>query len=151
MTLAKPIGGGLPLGAILGGSTVSDTLQPGMHGTTFGGNPVACAAGIAVLEELEERNLLAHATAMGERFMAGLRDLSRTYPDICKEVRGKGLMIGLELHREGDPVVRAMRERGILINCTDSTVIRLVPPLIVAEEHIVMTLDALAGALNNHD
>jgi predicted acetylornithine/succinylornithine family transaminase len=149
VTLAKPIGGGLPLGAILGGPTVAATLQPGMHGTTFGGNPVACAAGIAVLEELEERNLLAHATAMGERLMEGLRDLCRTYPDLCKEVRGMGLMVGLELHREGDPVVSAMRERGVLINCTDKTVLRFVPPLIVEKDHIAATLESLDEVLKS--
>jgi len=148
VTLAKPIGGGLPLGVILGAPSVAEILQPGMHGTTFGGNPVACAAGIAVLEELEERALVQHAAAMGTLFLSLLRDVVSDFPLLCKEVRGKGLMIGLELTREADPVVAAMRDRGILINGTDKSVLRFVPPLIVTTEEIHWTVTTLREVLS---
>jgi acetylornithine aminotransferase len=147
ITLAKPIGGGLPLGAILGAPSVADVLHPGMHGTTFGGNPVACAAGIAVLEEIEERGLMQHATAMGNLLLSRLRECALAFPKLCKEVRGVGLMAGLELTGEAEPVVTAMRERGILINGTDKTVLRFVPPLIVNAEEIHRTVDTLRDVL----
>ncbi|MCC6397021.1 MAG: aspartate aminotransferase family protein [Bacteroidetes bacterium] len=148
ITLAKPIGGGLPLGAILGAPSVADVLQPGMHGTTFGGNPVACAAGIAVLEEIEERGLMQHATEMGNLLLSRLRDCSSAFPKLCKEVRGVGLMVGLELTVEAEPVVAGMRERGILINGTDKTVLRFVPPLIVNAAEINRTVDTLREVLS---
>ena len=147
ITLAKPIGGGLPLGAILGAPSVADVLHPGMHGTTFGGNPVACAAGIAVLEEIEERGLMQNATAMGNLLFSRLRECALAFPKLCKEVRGVGLMAGLELTGEAEPVVTAMRERGILINGTDKTVLRFVPPLVVNAEEIHRTVDTLRDVL----
>lgn len=148
VTLAKPIGGGLPLGAVLGAPSVADVLQPGMHGTTFGGNPVACAAGVAVLEEIEERDLFSHAHTMGTYFVDRLRELAAAFPALVKEVRGVGLMVGMELTREADPVVSAMRDRGILINGTDRTVLRFVPPLIVTAAEIDRTVDALREVLS---
>ena len=146
VTLAKPIGGGLPLGAILAGEEVASVLQPGMHGTTFGGNPVACAAGAAVLQEIEEKNLTARAALMGERLINGLRALAVDYPMI-REVRGYGLMVGAELDRPGDAITDAMREKGVLINCTDTTVLRFLPPLIIGEEHVDQTIGTLKGIL----
>jgi len=148
VTLAKPIGGGLPLGAILGASSVADILQPGMHGTTFGGNPVACAAGVAVLEELREQSLMQHAAEMGTLLFSLLRDCVTDFPQLCKEVRGLGLMIGLELAGEAEPVVTAMRERGILINGTDKSVLRFVPPLIVTADEIHWTVRVLREVLS---
>jgi acetylornithine/N-succinyldiaminopimelate aminotransferase len=141
--LAKPIGGGLPLGAILGAVSVADILQPGMHGTTFGGNPVACAAGLAVLEEIAEQGLMNHALQMGDALLTGLRGLVGEFPVIAKEARGLGLMVALELHAEADPVVIAMRKRGFLLNATDKTVLRFVPPLIITEDEIDTTITAL--------
>jgi acetylornithine aminotransferase len=148
VTLAKPIGGGLPLGAILATEEVSSVLQAGTHGTTFGGNPVACAAGIAVLEEIEEKSLLQNAGAMGEKLIQGCQALAAEFPSHIREVRGFGLMVGLELHRPGDGVVEAMRDRGILINRTDSTVLRPLPPLIVEDAHIDETVTALRGVFS---
>jgi acetylornithine aminotransferase len=150
VTLAKPIGGGLPLGAILGAPSVAEILQPGMHGTTFGGNPVACAAGIAVLEEIDEQGLMEHARVMGEHFLARLQELVKAFPQQCKEARGFGLMVGLELHGDADPIVVAMRDRGILINGTDKTVLRFVPPLIVTAEEIDRTVATLREVLASH-
>jgi predicted acetylornithine/succinylornithine family transaminase len=147
VTMAKPIGGGLPLGAILAREDVASVLQPGMHGTTFGGNPVACAAGIAVMEEFIAKNLLAHAEAMGNVLKAGLDDLQREFPTKIKEVRVLGLMGGMELEKAGDPIVDQLRNAGILINCTDTTVLRFLPPLIVEETHIKQMVAAIRTAL----
>lgn len=147
VTLAKPIGGGLPLGAILGADAVAEVLQPGMHGTTFGGNPVACAAGVAVLEEIVESRLDARAADLGAYFLGRLRELAAALPALVKEARGLGLMLGLELRVEADPVVAAMRDRGILINATDKTVLRFVPPLVVGKDDIDATVDALRAVL----
>jgi acetylornithine/succinyldiaminopimelate/putrescine aminotransferase len=145
--MAKPIGGGLPLGAILTSRELADTLQPGMHGTTFGGNPVACAAGAIVLREVLDGGLMTNARTMGKLLVEGLRALQAEFPSLVREVRGFGLMVGMELQREGEPVVTAMREAGILINCTDTTVLRFVPPLIVQAEHIAKTVAALRRVL----
>jgi len=143
VTLAKPIGGGLPLGAVLGKSSLEDVLQPGMHGTTFGGNPVACAAGIAVVHQVTEGGLMKNASAMGQLLKEKLLELQGEFPRLVKEVRGLGLMVGAELTREGDSVVAALRDRNVLINCTDTTVLRFLPPLIVARQHIEETASLL--------
>jgi acetylornithine/N-succinyldiaminopimelate aminotransferase len=149
VVVAKPIGGGLPLGAILANDSVAAVLEPGMHGTTFGGNPVACAAGAVVVREVAERGLMQNAEKMGGLFKERLHQLHARFPRIVKEVRGFGLMLGVELTTEGETVVAAMRERGILINCTDQTVLRFLPPLIVTAEQIeeasAHLLDILSG------
>ena len=143
VTMAKPIGGGLPLAAILASREIASVLEPGMHGTTFGGNPVACAAGIAVLEEIEEKGLIAHAALVGGLLLDGLREIARDFPKVVREVRGFGLMAGMELDRPGEEIVGAMRESGILINCTDTTVLRFLPPLIITDAHVRKTVAAL--------
>ncbi len=147
VVVAKPIGGGLPLGAILGTEEIAGVFEPGMHGTTFGGNPVACAAGIAVLREIRRNHRMHHATLMGELRRTNLRPLAGEFPALVKEVRGLGLMAGLELTVDAEPSVVAMRERGILINGTDRTVLRFLPPLIVRESHIRKMISALRAVL----
>ncbi len=147
VVIAKPIGGGLPLGAILGAGSVADILEPGMHGTTFGGNPVACAAGIAVLTEIERLKLMKNAETMGALLLSGLRHLAAEFPSLVREVRGLGLMVGMELTVECEPAVVAMRSRRILINGTDRTVLRFLPPLIVRGTHIRRTIAALRDVL----
>lgn len=146
VTIAKPLGGGLPLGAILATEPVGAVLEPGMHGTTFGGNPVACAAGCAVILEITENNLMRQAEAMGNLLTSGLNSLKREFPDLVREVRGFGLMVGMELTRDGEPYVAAMRERKILINCTDQTVLRFLPPLIIRQKQIEEAIEALRAA-----
>jgi acetylornithine/N-succinyldiaminopimelate aminotransferase len=136
VVIAKPLGGGLPLGAILGDESVASVLQPGAHGTTFGGNPVACAAGIVVLEELIENGLIDNARVMGASLFTKLHALGDEFPALVKEVRGYGLMAGLVLTMDGEPIITALRERGILLNCTAQTVLRFLPPLIIQEEHL---------------
>lgn len=143
VVVAKPIGGGLPLGGILAEEPIAAILEPGMHGTTFGGNPVACAAGIAVLNEIMEHGLMAHAEEMGRILISRLKALMSGHPDIISEVRGVGLMVGVELTFEAEPVVAAMRDHNILINGTDNTVLRFLPPLIVTPEQIDITVDTL--------
>jgi acetylornithine/N-succinyldiaminopimelate aminotransferase len=146
VTVAKPLGGGLPLGAVLAREDVAGTFQPGMHGTTFGGNPVACAAGAAVLREIAENGLMANAERMGALLRSGFLGLQKEYPGLIREVRGRGLMLGIELARECEPVVTAMRDRKVLINGTDQTVLRFLPPLIIGEQHVEETLAALSAS-----
>jgi acetylornithine aminotransferase len=148
VVVAKPIGGGLPLGAILGNEKVAAVLEPGLHGTTFGGNPVACAAGVAVLQEILEKGLIQQAEVMGQSLKSKLLQLKKEFSSVVKEVRGFGLMLGMELDRDAEPVVVAMREKGILINGTDQIVLRFLPPLIVQEQHIEETAKALRRALS---
>jgi acetylornithine/N-succinyldiaminopimelate aminotransferase len=147
--VAKPLGGGLPLGAILAGEKTADVLQPGMHGTTFGGNPVACAAGAVVLEEIINGGLMDNAARVGSYMKERLEDLAGLFPDTVREVRGMGLMLGMELSSECTDVVAAMRDRHILINCTERTVLRFLPPLIVEPHHVEKTVDALGEVLGS--
>ena len=142
--IAKPIGGGLPLGAILGNKEVEDVLQPGNHGTTFGGNPVACAAGIVVLHEILNNSVMENAWKVGEYFKSKLIELKAKFPKHIKKIRGKGLMIGVELAHEGEIIVTAMRENGVLINCTNKNVLRFLPPLIIKEKHVDMTIEKIS-------
>ena len=147
VTLAKPLGGGLPLGAILAKGDAATVLEPGTHGTTFGGNPVACAAGAAVLSEIVEGGVMRHCAGIGRLFRARLEGLQREFPALVRDVRGFGLMLGMELTVPGDPVVSAMQGKGVLINCTDTTVLRFVPPLIIDEERVDTTCAALRDSL----
>ena len=145
--VAKPIGGGLPLGAILAGERTADVLQPGMHGTTFGGNPVACAAGAVVLREVLDGGLMENAETTGAYMKQKLDGLKALFPESVREVRGLGLMLGMELTMECAGIVAAMRERRILINCTEQTVLRFLPPLIVERHHVDRTIETLREVL----
>lgn len=150
VVVAKPIGGGLPLGGILADDQLASLLEPGTHGTTFGGNPVACAAGAAVLTEILSQKLMDRAQEMGSLLMNGLKQLAENHAGVIREVRGFGLMVGAELDRDAEPVVVGMRDRGILVNGTDNTVVRFLPPLIVTADQVRLTLstfeDVLKGA-----
>ena len=134
VVIAKAIGGGLPLGAILGNERVADVLTYGVHGTTFGGNPVACAAGCAVMEEIVDKRLMKQAGIIGEYLKSKAIELQKQFPAIVKEVRGYGCMLGIDLNRNGQPIVDELLNRGILINCTNTTVLRLLPPYIITTE-----------------
>ena len=146
MTLAKALGGGLPIGAMLATEEVASVLTPGSHGSTFGGNPVSCAAGVAVFEALLEDGLLENARAMGERLRAGLEAVRSRVPAI-REVRGRGLIVGAELDRPCRPVVAAALERGLVINCAADRVIRWLPPLLVSADEIDRALGIFEQAL----
>ena len=145
--IAKAIGGGLPLGAFLGGERVADVLTYGTHGTTFGGNPVACAAGIAVLTEVIDNGLMKQAGETGAYLRKKFTDLQTKYPALIKEVRGIGCMLGIELTQDGQPVVDNMQDRGILVNCTHQTVLRFLPPYIVTRQHCDTLVDELGDVL----
>jgi acetylornithine/N-succinyldiaminopimelate aminotransferase len=133
---AKAIGGGLPLGALLVAEKFEDTFTPGIHGTTFGGNPVCCAAGKVVLEEVFENGLMEKVDELGAYLNGQLQELKLMFPGDIKEIRGKGFMQGVELNYPGSDVVRKMRERRVLTNCTNNSVLRLLPPLIADKNDI---------------
>jgi acetylornithine/N-succinyldiaminopimelate aminotransferase len=135
MTIAKALGGGLPIGAMVVKKEIADTLGPGMHASTFGGGPVVCRAGLAVLEAIDKERLLSNAQDMGRYLFSGLKALKEKYETI-KEVRGKGLMAGIELGIEGKGVVEKCMENGLLINCTHDKVLRLMPALNVRDKDI---------------
>ncbi len=142
VTMAKGIGGGLPLGVILATEQLATVWGSGQHGTTFGGNAIACAAGSAVLDELND-GAMENARRSGELLLARMRGLQNEFPDLIADVRGSGGMVGVELAISSAPFVDAMLRRHVIVNATDETVIRLVPPLIFQEEHIM----ELEGAL----
>ncbi len=136
MVSAKAIGGGLPLGAILVSDKFRQVFTPGIHGTTFGGNPVSCAAGKVVLEEVFENGLMDNSAEMGAYLYEQLNEIKKMFPDDIKEIRGKGFMQGVEMNYPGQDIVRKMRDRKILTNCTNNTVLRLLPPLITEKKDI---------------
>ncbi|MBT9167501.1 MAG: Acetylornithine aminotransferase [Syntrophomonadaceae bacterium] len=143
-TLAKALGGGLPIGLLGAKGEAADTLQPGDHASTFGGNPVVCGAAAAVLQVLLEEGFLARVAKLGNYFMAKLRELA------CRcivEVRGLGLIIGLEIEGDGTKVAKLCQEQGLLINCIGGKTLRFLPPLIIEEEHIDLAVSVLQEAL----
>jgi acetylornithine/N-succinyldiaminopimelate aminotransferase len=143
MTLAKALGGGVPIGACLATDSVAKAFSPGSHASTFGGNPLACAAGLAVCRALLEGHVLEHARRMGEYFAKGLSDCKSRHR-VVREVRGLGLLQGMELDMDAKAVVSECLARGILINATGEHVLRFVPPLIVTQLEIDRLLDTLA-------
>ena len=143
-TLAKPLAGGIPLGVVLCTEEVARSFHPGVHGTTFGGGPLACAVGIAVIDAIEKDGLLANATAVGDYFQEQLRGLKKKHEAIV-DVRGKGLMVAAELDSAelGKRTVTEMLKRHILINCTSDTVLRFLPPFILERAHVDTAIAAL--------
>lgn len=145
-TVAKAMGGGYPIGAILANERIAAAFEPGDHGSTFGGNPLGCAAAKAAIEVILDENLHHKAQELGEYFQANLQQLVSKY-EIVKEVRGKGLMIGVEITKNCGEVVNEAREQGVLVNCTAENVIRLVPPLTITKEQLDVVVKVLDGAL----
>ena len=146
---AKAIGGGLPLGALLTSGDYADIFIPGDHGTTFGGNPVACAAGTIVLDEVFENDLVSSVANYGEYLIQKLSEFKDLNLSKIKEVRGKGFMIGIEISGSGKEVVDQMRERNILINSTNENTIRLLPPLIATKTEIDIFLENFYKVMEN--
>jgi len=130
VVVAKPLAGGLPLGAIVAREKFAAAFSPGMHGTTFGGGPLVCAAALEFLTIVEEEKLLENVRARGEELRAGLKKLAGQF-DFVREVRGEGLILGLELAVDGNPYVRQALRRGLVINCTHDRTLRFLPPFIV--------------------
>jgi len=146
MTLAKGLGGGVPIGACLATDEVAQAFTPGSHASTFGGNPLVCAAALAVLDVMEEEDLLAHCASMGAYAMESLRDLKSRCP-VVTDVRGLGLLIGIEVTVDARELVHDLRKRGILANATSEKVLRLVPPLIVTQAEIDRVVITLGNVL----
>ncbi len=148
VTVAKPLAGGLPLGALLASEKVSQCMHPGMHGTTFGGGPLASAVALKLLQTLESQKLLKHVHKIGSYLLEHLQELERKHK-VIRKVRGLGLMIGMELESAdaAKAVFKQMLERGIIVNRTDETVIRFLPPYIIQKQHIDQAIHELDRAL----
>ncbi len=146
LTLAKGLGGGVPIGAMLATDKVASGFRPGNHASTFGGNPLVCAAGTATVETiLEDGFILDQCNRMGKYFVERLEHLKTVFPGLIKEIRGKGLLLGMELTTVGDPIVKACLDKGMLINCTSGNTLRFIPPLIVQRRDIDQLIDILHG------
>jgi acetylornithine/N-succinyldiaminopimelate aminotransferase len=146
LTLAKGLGGGVPIGAMLATDKVASGFRPGNHASTFGGNPLVCAAGTATVETiLEDGFILDQCNRMGKYFVERLEHLKTVFPGLIKEIRGKGLLLGMELTAVGDPIVKACLDKGMLINCTSGNTLRFIPPLIVQRRDIDQLVDILHG------
>ena len=146
MTLAKGLGNGIPIGACLAGAEAADVLGPGHHGTTFGGNPVACAAGQAVIDTMDGESIPARAAERGEAMLGAFRERLADEP-LVRDIRGQGLMIGLELAAPCGELVGRALERGLLINVTAGNVIRLLPPLVIDESQAERIVDEVVGLI----
>jgi acetylornithine aminotransferase len=148
MTLAKALGNGMPIGAMLASEKVAAAFSPGAHASTFGGTPLVSSVALAVLQTLEKDDLLSHSVEMGEYAMAQLNTLKDKHA-VIKEVRGKGLMLGVQLSVPGASIVSACMEKGFLINCIQDNVLRLAPPLVISHEEIdrlVLCLDDILSS-----
>ncbi len=148
ITLAKPLGGGLPLGAVLTGAAIEGLVKPGHHGTTFGGNPVACRLGLAVLDEIEESALLERVSSLGSWLRTQFRALQSRTPSIV-DVRGSGFMWGIELDGPAKPVITELLSKGFVAGSARDNVIRLLPPYITPKKAFVELIEALEAALGS--
>jgi len=144
MTLAKGLAGGVPIGAMLATNKIAAAFEPGTHGSTFGGNPLACSAALATIDVLLEGDfVLDQCRRMGKYFKKRLEEMKKEFPSIIVDVRGMGLLVGMELTRDGAPLVKACVDKGALINCTAGNILRFMPPLIVTEKDIDHLVDIL--------
>lgn len=148
MTLAKALGGGLPIGCMVVRKEIADTLGPGMHASTFGGGPVICKAALAVLKAAHKEKMLTRALKTGEYIFSRLTQLKEK-SSLLKEVRGMGLMIGVELNIEGKTIVDTCREKGLLINCTHEKVLRLMPALNISRKEVDKALGILESVITS--
>jgi len=150
VTVAKPIAGGLPLGALLTTDAIARSIKPGMHGTTFGGGPLACAVAIAVIDTIEREGLLAHVSEVGEYFRAQLELLQERHASI-REVRGYGLMLAAELESAAlaKAVHLGMLKRRVLLNRAHETTLRFLPPFILQDKHVEQAMDTLDRVLTS--
>ena len=150
VTLAKGLAGGVPIGAFICTEEVAKAFKPGDHGTTFGGNPLACAAANVVLDTVPDEKFLAHVEEVGAYFKDKLIGLQKKYPAQIKEIRGEGLILGAQLDkpkRSGVEIVNECMKRGAIINCTVGTVLRFIPPLIITREQVDEVINILDSVL----
>lgn len=143
ITMAKAFGGGLPLGGVMARPEVAAAFSPGNHATTFGGNPVTCSAALAVLRVMERENLPERAVTMGARLISGLGGMKNDYPELIRDVRGRGLMIGVELIGNGKKAQDLCNSKGLLITCIQEKVLRFTPPLTVSAEEVDSSLEII--------
>lgn len=148
LLLAKTLGGGLPIGAMVAKRHLEGVLTPGTHAATFGGGPLACAGALAVFEAIEKQDLIVRAAHFGQVIVERLTAFAARCP-VIREVRGKGLMIGVELSIDGKPVVEACRSKKLLINCTQGTVLRLLPAMTITRAQLDRALGILEDVLIN--
>ena len=151
-TSAKALGGGVPIGAMMARGAAATTFGPGDHASTYGGNPLACAAGLAVAEYLSENDILDNVNARGEQLAAGLQKLADKYPKMLGEVRGLGLLRGVECIAEdttAGELVGAAMENGLLLVPAGANVVRFVPPLIISEKEINLALERFEDAIKS--
>lgn len=149
MTLAKGLGGGLPIGAMLAKDHVASAFTPGTHASTFGGTPLVCSAAVEVMKILtEDEIILDTCRRMGSYLVDELNNLKLKYPDIIKDIRGKGLLIGMELNIAGEDVVRECLKKGVIINCTMERVLRFLPPLDVSQPDIDKVIETLTDVFD---
>ncbi len=146
MTLAKALGNGYPLGAMVAKNEIASVFVPGSHASTFGGNPLGMAAGLATLKTMLEDGVLQNCSEMGQYFLARLDVLRKKHP-VIREIRGMGLIIGVELETEGQGIVERCRDKGLLINCTAGNVLRFVPPLTVTKREVNQCVRILGEVL----
>ena len=150
MTMAKALGGGVAIGAMMATEEVAASLVPGKHASTFGGNALACAAAIAVIEAIEEDNLLQNAVEIGQYAKDKLEQLKQKHP-IVDHIRGIGLMIGIQLRGSGSEIVNKCLENGLRINCTNNTVLRFMPPMIATVGQIDQAIEILDAAMTEDE
>ena len=147
ITTAKALGNGFPIGATIASDDVANCVVTGDHGTTFGGNPLACRLAHYTVSRLSEAGLQADVLRKERVFRTGLKQLQSLYPDVITEIRGRGLILGVQLNRDPTPIIRAAREQGLLIITGGVNTLRLVPPLIISEEQIREGLDILGRVM----
>jgi predicted acetylornithine/succinylornithine family transaminase len=146
VTIAKPLAAGLPLGAMLAREEFAAAFSPGIHGTTFGGGPLACATALEFLRVVEDERLLENVRERGEEIHDGCRRLARQF-DFIREIRGEGLIVGIELSIDGHPLVEEALRQGLIINCTHDRVLRFLPPLVIRSAHVKQFLRKLNTVL----
>lgn len=147
IAMAKGLGGGFPIGAIWIADRFADLFQPGSHGSTFGGTPLACAAGLAVLDVIERENLLEKVRQQSVGWHAGLQQLAAEFPAQLAEVRGRGYLVGLQLTSDPAPYIAALRERGLLVVSSGNNVIRVLPPLTATPDELSRSVEILRAVL----
>ncbi|HDZ77405.1 MAG TPA: aspartate aminotransferase family protein [Candidatus Omnitrophica bacterium] len=148
ITLAKALGGGLPIGVMVASKKIADTLGPGMHASTFGGSPLVCKAALAVLKTIQKEKLLKNAADMGQYLKEKLEGLKSKHK-IIKQIRGLGLMLGIELSQDGSIIFEGCLKKGLIINCTHRTVLRMMPALDVGKNQIDKAVKILDGVLSS--
>lgn len=146
LTLAKSLGGGFPIGALVAHKRIADILGPGTHGTTFGGSPLACAAALAVFRAIKKEKLLKNTVVLGAYLQKRLNELKKKH-HIIREVRGIALMLGVELSVDGKKIYEECLKKGLLINCTQGNVLRIMPPMVVKKSEIDQAISILDGVL----